>query len=58
MQRDERHDVDGADARVHALVLAQVDRGRRRREQTQHGVLHRRRLSGEGVDRAVVRRIG
>ena len=56
--RDERHDVDGAEARMLAGVRPQVDRRRCRLEQREHGGLERRRFAGQRQHRSVVRGIG
>ena len=44
-ERDEGHDVDGADARVRAGMAAQVDGGERLVAQAQDGVRQGRRLA-------------
>ena len=51
LQRNEGHHVDGADARMDAVVRAQVDRVDRRGEQAKYSVAERAGLARERVDR-------
>ena len=57
LDRDKRHDVDRAQARVLTAVRAQVDVGRRALEERQDGVLEASRVADHGEHRAVVRRV-
>jgi len=57
-QRDERHDVHGAEARMLAAMLAQVDVGNRALEQREDRPLNGCGRSDEREDGAVVRGIG
>ena len=56
--RDERHDVDGAEARVRTLVLPQIDRPGRDLDQREDRRLDAGGVAGEGEDRAIVRGVG
>ena len=56
--RNERHHVDGAHARMFALVRAQVDVGKRALEQHRNAGGQRRGVAGQREDRAVVRGVG
>ncbi len=58
VERDERHHIHRAHAGMDAVVRPEIDRVDGNAEQTKHGVLQRRRLADEGVDRPVVRWIG
>ena len=58
LDRDERHDVDGAEARVLTLMLPQIDRPGRDLEQREDRRLDAGGVAGEREDRAVVRGVG
>ena len=58
LDRNERHDVDGAEPWMFAAVLAQIDGLDRDLEERQDGRLDGGRVAGEREDRPVVRRVG
>ena len=57
-QRHERHDIDGADARMSARMPSQIDPFDRTGEQCEHGGFDGLRLVDECVDRSVMFGIG
>ena len=58
LDRDERHDVHGAEARMLALVCSQIDGGDGGCEEREGRRLERRRIPDEREDRTVVRGVG
>ncbi len=58
LDRDEGHDVDGAETRMLALVLTQVDGRHGLLEQREHGRFERGGVADQREDGSVVRRVG